>query len=65
MNDERSPYPTDGDETIPPDIAQQNEEPLTPGEAVRREKDKYGESSLDENRDDQLDEHHADIDDIV
>ena len=65
MRDERSPYPSDGDETIAPDIARRGQEPLMPADAVRRERDKYGESSLDENRDDQLDEHHADLDDIV
>jgi len=30
MNEERSPYPTDGDETIAPDIAPRNQEHLVP-----------------------------------
>ncbi len=53
------------EERIPPDVATKKEEPLSPSEAVKREKEKYGESSLDENRDDQWDEHHGEPDDIV
>lgn len=52
-------------EDIAPDIAPRREEPLPPDEAVRREKDKYGEDGMDPNRDDQLDEHHGEPDDIV
>jgi hypothetical protein len=59
------PYPDDDDDTIDPDIASKDQQPLSPGRAVRLEQEKYGETSLDANRDDQLDEHHADVDDIV
>ena len=53
------------DEDIAPDVADGGERPLSPGEAVHREEDKYGESSLDENREDQRDEHGGTPDDIV
>jgi hypothetical protein len=54
------------EETIKPDILERGERgPLSPAEAVRREKDTYGETSLDPNRQDQEDEHGADADDIV
>jgi hypothetical protein len=54
-----------GDETISPDIVSRKERPVDPGEAVLREKEKYGEDSIDPNRDDQFDEHHGTPDDIV
>ena len=53
------------DESIAPDIADTREEPLSPDEAVRREKEKYGDSTENPNRDDQYDEHHGEPDDIV
>lgn len=53
------------DEDIAPDIAPRRDEPLDPAEAVRREKEKYGENSTDPNRDDRYDEHHGEPDDIV
>ncbi len=52
-------------EDIAPDIARKAEQPLDPSEAVRREKEKYGEDSINPNREDQLDEHHGEADDIV
>lgn len=59
------PYPDSDDDSIAPDVAPRDERPIDPAEAVRREQQKYGESSLDENRDDQWDEHHGTPDDIV
>jgi hypothetical protein len=59
------PYPDNDDDVIAPDVAPREDQPIDPAEAVRREQEKYGESSADENRDDQWDEHHADADDIV
>jgi hypothetical protein len=65
MNDDHLPYPDDETEDIPPDVAPEKERPISPAEAVRREQEKYGESTLDENRQDQLDVHHGEPDDIV
>ncbi len=55
----------DEQETIGPDVASRRDEPIAPAEAVRREKEKYGENSTNPNRDDQWDEHHGEPDDIV
>jgi hypothetical protein len=60
--------PYDPDEEIvdiAPDIAKRDKEPLAPAEAVKREREKYGENSVNPNRDDQWDEHHGEPDDIV
>lgn len=54
-----------GDETIAPDVISRKEQPVDPAEAVLLEKEKYGEDSINPNRDDQFDEHHGDADDIV
>lgn len=62
INADELPYPDDDDDVIGADIAPQNQQPVPPGEAVRLEEERYGESSLDENRDDQFDAHHADSD---
>jgi hypothetical protein len=62
IDSDRLPYPDTDDDTIAPDVAPRGKEPLSPAEAVRLEEEKYAESSLDENRDDQLDAHHADAD---
>jgi hypothetical protein len=59
------PYPDSDDDVIAPDVAPPDEQPIDPAEAVRREQEKYGEGSADENRDDQWDAHHADPDDVV
>jgi len=53
------------DENIAPDIAPRRDEPVDPAEAVRREKEKYGDSSINPNPEDQYDEHHGEPDDIV
>ena len=53
------------DEEIAPDIAPRRELPVDPAEAVRREREIYGEDSINPNRDDQWDEHHGEADDIV
>ncbi|MGC9992906.1 MAG: hypothetical protein ABSD52_11000 [Candidatus Cybelea sp.] len=55
----------DAEETIAPDVASRRDEPIDPAEAVRREREKYGENSSNPNRDDQWDEHHGQPDDIV
>jgi len=65
MNDDKLPYPDDETEEIAPDVASREELPIKPSQAVRREQEKYGESSLDENRQDQWDAHHGEPDDIV
>jgi hypothetical protein len=52
-------------EDISPDIAPLKDRPLDPAEAMRRERDKYGDSSTNPNRDDQYDEHHGEPGDIV
>jgi len=59
------PYRDDDDDVIAPDVAARKDLPISPAEAVRREQEKYGESSADENRGDQWDEHHGEADDIV
>jgi hypothetical protein len=59
------PYPDHDDDVIDPDVAPQRDQPIDPAEAVRREQEKYGESSADENRGDEWDEHHGQPDDIV
>jgi hypothetical protein len=53
------------EETISPDVAPRRDLPLDPAEAVRLEREKYGENSTDPNRDDLYDEHHGEPDDIV
>lgn len=65
MDSNRFPYPDDDDDAIAPDVAPRADQPIDPPLAVRREQQKYGESSLDENRDDQWDEHHGHPEDIV
>ncbi|MFY9738250.1 MAG: hypothetical protein WAK11_04270 [Candidatus Cybelea sp.] len=55
----------DEDEAIARDIASRRDEPIDPAEAVRREREKYGENSSNPNRDDQWDEHHGQPEDIV
>jgi hypothetical protein len=62
MDGERLP---DAEETIAPDVASRRDEPLDPAEAVRREREKYGENTSNPNRDDLWDEHHGQPDDIV
>lgn len=65
MNDDKLPYPDDEIEEIAPDVASQKELPIEPSQAARREQERYAESSLDENRQDQWDVHHGEPDDIV
>ena len=65
MSNDRLPYSDDDDDVISPDIAPKDRQPIDPAESVRLEREKYADSSMDENRDDQFDEHHADVDDIV
>lgn len=59
------PYPDNDDDVITPDVAPKEDQPVDPAEAVRREREKYGETTADENRGDQFDVHHATPDDIV
>jgi hypothetical protein len=65
MNEDHFPFPDDEEETISPDVATAKEKPLRPGEAVKREEEIYGETTADENRDDQRDMHSGTSDDIV
>jgi hypothetical protein len=65
MKSDGLPYPDSDDDAIAPDVAPREERPIDPAAAVRREQEKYGESSADENRGDQWDEHHGQPDDIV
>jgi hypothetical protein len=65
MSNSGLPYPDDDDDVIAPDVASPEEKPLDPADAVRREQEKYGETTADENRGDQWDEHHGEPDDIV
>jgi hypothetical protein len=53
------------DEAIAPDIAPRRDLPLDPADAVERERDKYGDSSTNPNREDQEDVHRGTADDIV
>ncbi|MGB8965305.1 MAG: hypothetical protein WCB99_06670 [Candidatus Cybelea sp.] len=64
-NDDGLPYPDNDDDVITPDIAPRKDQPLDPAKAARLEQEKYGESTADENRGDQWDEHHGQPDDIV
>lgn len=59
------PYPDHDDDVIAPDVAPRKEQPVPPEQAVRAEQEKYADSSADENRDDQWDEHHGSPEDIV
>lgn len=65
MNENYLPYPDDESEDVAPDVATGERLPIAPDEAVRREQEKYGESDLDANRQDQRDVHHGTPDDIV
>ncbi len=65
MGNDTVPYSDDDDDVLAPDIAPRQDRPIDPAEAVRLEREKYGESSMDENRDDQADAHHGQPDDIV
>jgi hypothetical protein len=65
VNEDHFPYPDNDDDAIAPDVAPHHRQPISPADAVRLEQEKYGDSSLNENRDDELDAHHADIDDVV
>jgi hypothetical protein len=55
----------DEDEAIAPDVVSQRNQPVDPAQAVRLEREKYGENSSNPNRDDQWDEHHGQPEDIV
>lgn len=59
------PYRDTDDDVIAPDVAPQKDQPVDPARAVRGEEEKYGETTADENRGDQWDEHHGEPDDIV
>jgi hypothetical protein len=65
MNEDHFPYPDSDDDAIAPDIAPRKDQPIAPADAVRLEQEKYGDSTADENRDDEWDEHHGQPDDIV
>ena len=63
MNDNR-PLPTQ-DEEIAPDLASPGKRPLDPAVLMRREREKYGETDVDPNLQDQEDEHAGQAEDIV
>ena len=63
MTDDRLPYPGDDDDVVAPDVAPRKDRPLDPARAVRLEQEKYGETTANENRGDQWDEHHGEPDD--
>lgn len=63
MNDNR-PLPSD-EEAISPDVAPRDDWPIDPAEAVRLEREKYGDSTANPNREDQEDVHAGQPDDIV
>lgn len=65
MSEGKLPYEDDETEDIAPDVASDREKPLSPSEAVWREEDKYGDTTVDANRDDERDMHHGTPDDIV
>ena len=47
------------DETMKPDLPRPHDTPLRPGEAMREERDTYGDDSTSPNREDQEDMHHG------
>ncbi len=59
MRDERErPLHSPGEDVdLKPDIDEGERSPLSPAEAMRRERDTYGEDSTFPNREDQEDEH--------
>jgi hypothetical protein len=65
INKDHLPYPDDETEDISPDVGGDAKKPLSPAEAVKREQDRYGETSADQNREDQRDMHGGTADDIV
>jgi hypothetical protein len=65
INRDHLPYPDDQTESISPDVAHGSKKPLSPAEAVKREEDRYAETSADQNREDQRDMHGGTADDIV
>lgn len=64
MSAEAPGYTEPMDEDIAPDVADGDPTPLDPAEAVRREREKYGEDSTNPNRDDQFDEHRGRPEDL-
>jgi hypothetical protein len=60
MSERHPPHTGGAEEDLKPDILEEGEDqPLPPDEAIRRERDTYGESDFDPNREDIEDEHHA------
>jgi hypothetical protein len=61
MNNEFEGFPRrlpTEDDTLKPDIAEKGDKgPLSPGEAMRRERETYGDDSTFPNREDTEDEH--------
>jgi len=50
--------PPDEDQTLKPDILEEGDRgPLSPGEALKRDRETYGDDSTSPNRDDIEDEH--------
>jgi hypothetical protein len=53
MNDDN----LNGDQDLKPDVLEEDEEQLTPAEALKRERETYGDSSASPNAQDQEDMH--------
>ena len=47
----------DADQDLKPDVLEEGEEQLTPAEALKRQRETYGDSSTSPNREDQEDMH--------
>ncbi|HEY5258803.1 MAG TPA: hypothetical protein VIJ12_10560 [Candidatus Baltobacteraceae bacterium] len=47
----------DQDQDLKPDVLEEGEEQLTPAEALKRQRETYGDSSTSPNREDQEDMH--------
>jgi hypothetical protein len=55
----------ENEDVILPDVAPRKDRPLDPADAVALEREKYGDSSMNPNREDQEDVHRGQADDIV
>ena len=63
MDNERR-LPEDED-VIPPDVLPRKDDPLSPADAVVAERERYGDNSVNPNREDQEDVHRGRPEDIV
>jgi len=63
MDNDR-PFP-ENEEIIAPDVAPRRDLPLDPADALAAERERYGDDSINPNREDQWDEHRGTPEDIV